>query len=699
MTGKGKAKAIQNGYSSSVRPSSPSIYHELKDNNIRLLRIHAGHRSDVIECTMTVEDFEDDIEFEALSYVWGTTMATKSIILNDVPVKVKQNLYNALEHLRPSLRTPFDEHWHTSSALHSSHNVWRDFASNQKEDRNNRRTPNTAIWIDALCINQDDLEERASQVKLMGHIYERAALVMIWFGNEDVPSYEGDTRKSSSWHFRPRVHDIKEYGNIPIVLLFIAQALRNLSAPPNRLAQLKSAEDFAHRNLAYGFPSPHDSTWSTVSDFFFNDWFRRAWVVQEIIAAQRAVVIVGNWEIEWNALGKAASWFKANDYARPRVSRSNVSLESQLPVDNAAVTWELSQKSDIKPLLLDLLKEFRNRRATMAVDRVYAALGIAKETKPGPSQNSKAIPALLEPDYTRPVKDVYRDTARFLVIEHRNLLVLSHAGAAFRTPEIQCSSWVPNWHTLKLTSELSTPSNYDSGLYNADFDEPLDIRDTLDANTLLVHGIDADIVQKCGATLSSQAYGYETVQEELSSISGSWKLFKEFSNSTAAEIPYAQDDMFTVFVSTLTARPLNNTTFTQDGFNVFEDAALWFSQHLSGRYPLPVKSKLPRWARSSIPDGARFHDKFVRTCVDRRFFITQKGFMGIGPEAVQDGDKIAILFGGKVPYVLRMEDGKFELIGECFVAGLMEGEAVTKWKSLNESSEVCTPIPDAFEII
>lgn len=59
--------------------------------------------------------------------------------------------------------------------------------------------------------------------------------------------------------------------------------------------------------------------------------------------------------------------------------------------------------------------------------------------------------------------------------------------------------------------------------------------------------------------------------------------------------------------------------------------------------------------------------------------------MGIGPETIERDDMVVILFGGKVPYVIReLGEGKYSFIGECYVPGLMAGEAVEQWKT-NES--------------
>jgi hypothetical protein len=76
-----------------------------------------------------------------------------------------------------------------------------------------------------------------------------------------------------------------------------------------------------------------------------------------------------------------------------------------------------------------------------------------------------------------------------------------------------------------------------------------------------------------------------------------------------------------------------------------------------------------------------FHQSFLRACTDRRFFVTRKGYFGTGPHELKDGDEIYIVAGGNLPLVLRpvlnSKPNTFELIGDCYVHGIMYGEAVS----------------------
>lgn len=178
------------------------------------------------------------------------------------------------------------------------------------------------VWIDAICINQNYMAERANQVKLMRKVYHTASTVKIWLRKEQKleASFSAVTREAdeSTPHpithtllVRDRIHPylplvpqprrlaprhhIETYSSMPIVLLFLAQALRNMEAKPNSLVSLQPLEDSGHRNLVYGLPPPSAREWKTFREFLSNPWFQRIWIVQEAVLARKAIVVIGNW--------------------------------------------------------------------------------------------------------------------------------------------------------------------------------------------------------------------------------------------------------------------------------------------------------------------------------------------------------------------------------------------------------------------
>lgn len=111
-----------------------------------LLEVEAGEQARIV-CKLIQVDLEQAPAFDALSYVWGSNTSRRKILCNGIDTAITQNLHSALKQLR------LVEH-------------------------------PRMIWIDQLCINQDDIQERNSQVLLMCRIYRRAQGVVIWLGEE-----------------------------------------------------------------------------------------------------------------------------------------------------------------------------------------------------------------------------------------------------------------------------------------------------------------------------------------------------------------------------------------------------------------------------------------------------------------------------------------------------------------------------------
>jgi hypothetical protein len=72
----------------------------------------------------------------------------------------------------------------------------------------------------------------------------------------------------------------------------------------------------------------------------------------------------------------------------------------------------------------------------------------------------------------------------------------------------------------------------------------------------------------------------------------------------------------------------------------------------------------------------RFFCAFKNAMSSRVFFFTRSGLIGLAPSAAKENDLLCIFFGGKTPFLIREMEKGFQLIGECYVHGIMDGEAM-----------------------
>jgi Heterokaryon incompatibility protein (HET) len=136
-----------------VDPTEPYSYTKLDaavPGSFRLVSLRAGEFGSPIVCDLTHDSYETQkSQYEALSYVWGDETIRKAIQIGGKQLHVTESLHIALQYLRYSDRSRL-------------------------------------LWIDAVCINQGDLEERGQQVSCMGRIYENCRRVVVWLSKPNA---------------------------------------------------------------------------------------------------------------------------------------------------------------------------------------------------------------------------------------------------------------------------------------------------------------------------------------------------------------------------------------------------------------------------------------------------------------------------------------------------------------------------------
>ncbi|KAK3307140.1 heterokaryon incompatibility protein-domain-containing protein [Chaetomium strumarium] len=308
-----------------------AIYNPLPEGSVRLLRLlpHSDENSP-IEChvfTCTLLDSGRTHPYEALSYVWESADDPQPLSINDSELWVKGNLHAALSHLRD----PF-------------------------LDR--------VLWIDALCINQKDDDEKGHQVGLMAKIYAKASRVIVWLG---------------------KAADNSDHALIAI---------------------RKAAEE-QDENAAISTSSTVDETQQAILKLLERPWFQRIWVLQEVAAARSILIKCGPTEIDGHAFCVCLDAVQLSHDMRP-------DLQALIP-QVIYLIWgvvfrprhEISSSGGLSlgicPLG-ELVDMYHARKATLSLDKVYALLGMSSDN---PST------AGLEADYKALWKDLFQKLIRF----------------------------------------------------------------------------------------------------------------------------------------------------------------------------------------------------------------------------------------------------------------------------------------------
>jgi Heterokaryon incompatibility protein (HET) len=666
---------------------------------IRLIELlpRASNSSDQIErfpqCNLIHVSLLEEPEYIALSYTWGDPQDTQPITVGHRSVAVTRNLYSALGHLQNENTARF-------------------------------------IWIDAICINQLDNEEKCWQVQFMRSIYQRATFVCIWLGPANTATDKAmDVLHSVGIKARNLGLDGSQG---PQILMEAMKQWRKLACQP-------SSTDAQSKRVDLGSPegTVEDGAsltgdlkelYHTISgcckqenlfpveglnNLFTRLWWSRIWVLQELALARCAVFVCGTKWLNRCCFTAAFNSFKALSYALQHQIAFGKATPTLYQKSVATATFDgrptlildmwATQRHSPLPLLallritcnegakaLGTFKKHHHLDATDPRDKIYGLLGLAAD-------RDQLKDFGIQPDYTRPCRELYISiTIAMLRQGYLSVLSLSQ----FPKTQIGLPSWVPDW-SIPLKKPLqSTRADYMTlhPEYTASGSlTPNEIRFNRVGLTVIlsVSGFVYDEVHETGNTWaeflpSKQSvfsyYGLLTSLKmflaELIRLSflrnTPYKSLKEricaVSRTAAADSGFAESD---------TMERIGNRRYdivVPLLMFCFRNELGWSMLLAAGLLDL-IQSELATsgWLQSGFDSTVLGHyfSEVEGQARGKKPFVTAKGYLGLGPDHVKSGDVVAVLLGCQVPFLLRKSaHGKYEVIGEVYVDGIMDGEAM-----------------------
>ena len=599
----------------------------------RLLVLEPGQNTDKITCGLMNVSLTWRARYEALSYTWGDPKVTKPATCSGKSIDVTANLHSALHHLRHPDRQRI-------------------------------------LWVDALCINQEDDKDKETQVQRMGHIYSRARRVLIWLG-EDVEETRG------------AIGSIKRLDSYFKALY-----------PKRRITNLLPAFGTWTTVLSDVFPTskvPIDFDWGPVLRLLECPWFLRTWIIQEAVLGRRAIVISGTDAVDWKTLERVCQGIGLHQTSTAIIPEYNKNYNINEAVKTLMVAREernaiflkrwFSRKEFTK--LMDLLNESLDFQCSDKRDKVFGLLGIATDTR---SEDEE-----IRPDYESNVEEVYR---RFVIWEiKKNHSLRSLSCASDRSKSVyELPSWVPDFSQLENTTNLM---RFEKRVdFNATKKAKPQARFSDEGDVLYLGGRAVDRIHFVGETEcidplsrdpdsnSLQAWHRNSgwLQECITITLQAEKAKARFahyhrSNRVFQEIFGMADERYEEFWRTLTC---SHNMKMLPGPAIH---GIWMKSFVE----LVLKEESANanwveanheWVQERLLDFQQIHAVIGLMNNNRRFCSTTDGRIGLVPRSSAAGDLICVLYGGRVPYVLRPCEIGYSLIGECYIHGLMNGEAM-----------------------
>ena len=475
------------------------------------------------------------------------------------------------------------------------------------------------LWVDALCINQSDMAERSQQVGMMREIYATAERVIARTGKASQDSEEAIELIKEMGRFM-RIHD----GHLPPMTTITADDLRQRGFDPSTKA------------------------WGALWALFDRPYWGRVWMVQEL-ASHDSVVIVAGYSFALKG-DYIRTCILIQALARSTKYRSSTTGLREEPIHSLQMRdypkalgmrniLSLCNKVDTQAKLLILLSGMFNMEASDYRDRIYAIMGVVGD-------ELSAFPA----DYTKPKERVFQDYVKFLVRRHHNLLCLQ--GNRQKAVDFG-PSWIPALSTGLPGGAVWAFSDHP---YRASGGRAVEV--VFDENCSLLHArgimvgrlrvVHGPFTKEDTDPQREKLYSYLCELDEHMRLAV-WRALVMDTDLTDWDNP--------VFPAPQEFYRMHRVLY-----------------HLDAP-PRDFEPRQPYHTRC-VNYVNKYEENMNGCLLNRQFFATDNGYVGIGPFRARMDDVVVILFGGTFSFVLRPKGEIYELIGDAYVQGVMLGELV-----------------------
>ncbi|TVY83624.1 Heterokaryon incompatibility protein 6 OR allele [Lachnellula suecica] len=422
--------------------------------HIRLIEVLENPFGEFPRCHLEPCLFEEAPPYQALSYTWGDGKAVHTISLDGTCFGVTSNLHDFLSRFR-----------------------WT-------------RGPRY-IWIDAICINQNDNHEKGTQIQMMGDIYHRAWNVVVWLGEaadaveaihlvRSLAQRMGNT--SPFWLVHPFIRLVKFLTRgfqavAPESLQSRAIALMDpamrffvkhqTSVPWWLIMRLITPISTAKQLFLRLLPESKyiGPEWSALIKLMRHPWHERVWVIQEVVFATSITIMYGSEQISWAEFqlvveGLCSTWMpkEISTLTSAEKKFAQRSLPSEMiHIRQVGNMKSIESNSGIKQSLLDLLFRFSRCKSTVRRDKVFALMGLSHEAERdrmlfgGMLRLCPSLPTTI--DYEKSDRDVFTEIAQNMLTREASafrmpLDILPFSGIGHPNMEMRVAnlpSWAPDW--------------------------------------------------------------------------------------------------------------------------------------------------------------------------------------------------------------------------------------------------------------
>jgi hypothetical protein len=660
---------------------------------IRLLLIYPRPPEGAMKCALFQGPLSSAPRYEAISYCWGSSDRDSEITVNGQSLMVPSSSLRVLK-VRSSFWEP------------------------------------KLVWIDSVCIDQNNDAERSRQISFMKDIYGKASSLSIeLLATPDEEAIKAEFRASWvgkridwTWMAGSKRKDHMEAFLKHIIASTTADVLEELNLPYWRGetdALLKLYHRFAPQRFSWRF--------DVFRQFLSNPWFERMWVLQEAALARSIRLRYEGVEIQWDHLTNVFDLLLTKHSTLGKLlmdgliigQEGQVSTKSPRPIASATFNSideirRRVQSNEERPLA-ELLTHCRRFQASHQKDKIFAIHGICSQLP------EHLLPPDCSPDTTP--RAVFLNAAESLVHDGDVARMLGAAGTPFNLDpdpdkNLHLPSWAPDWSKSLAAQQLSFVNvalDYQAGGLG-------EMKARIQDETLLLdHGYSFDTIAELGdtwrhANVLDEIWEEKEIDAMLNAIKSSISLVVK---SQLTKDPYLGKVENGLLQDAIWRTGVGNRVFANNGNPAPPHLSTGFEQfkRLLNRYATNPRERLD--LNEEITSGSAatsqksntvdpfggFLDRLEKNSTElidfndqinmnmsrmveflgaalkcwsgRAMCITTQGYIGVVPPSAEVGDKIVVFARMQTPLVLRIDSNEqHRYIGDCYVHGIMNGEVL-----------------------
>ena len=605
-----------------------------------------------LSCSLDVVSLESKPEYETLSYVWGDPSLSNEILVNGCVINITKNLHTALWYLR-------------------SPDVPR------------------VIWADGICINQLDLDERSSQVRMMDGIYRQGKAVQIWLGEaEDMVSNAEKSVGLDVWIPECTVKSFTRFLQSEQLLSTLPPlaAAEHATMEPNIPGAIRIMELLAAGRHLYQMPffkvvSPGGiepcpvwfASMHSLAAILSRSWWTRVWTVPEAMLSTQATVRIGEYQAPLSLILSSLNSLRKHDgsccSAAQCLWHGTLDIFMSFLRARSEIGDFLTFHDDGLDSRITLTRAFlitSRRKASDPRDHVYALHGVLYRKD-----------RLIKPSYEMSTDKVFTNATRAIFEEGRSIDALAYAVGVETDNAHELPSWVCDW---TRQTDLIFPAQ----LYRVSNGERYQPKQTAD-RTLTVEACKVDLISTTKNPTGLSTFRRQNLREEVNCLEEWWSLVDTEDSKTRCAF------WTTVLLGAVTQEGETRRILPNDLITI----EAWWEL---------AKSAIKQGKGNSFLNG---HDRDLveiagligRSVREYKFWLTSQGFLGMGPKTLEKGDEVFVAKGSRLPLIFRpIEDTLAQgsgfsgdecgylFVGQCYLHGFMDGEAVkpdTKWQTVH----------------